>query len=294
MDSSDTTPLVGLRGRQRIPAFAVRRPSSVADAAALGAEPHSAWMAGGIDLVDALKQGRPLDHLVPLSGLAELRSVSALAGGGLRVGALVTYQELADHPLARTVAPELCALLGSVANIRIRSKATVGGSVMSRNGTYDLMPALLALGATLVFEGTGGGEKRLPADALGDDEGRLLRAVELPGAASARLRIDRSLRPVACVYLGLHGTDDAVTALRLAAGCVHPRPIAATLSLNGLPMGALLMDTLADHAEELAHALQAALPAPVGDGLASSDYRRRMIAVLTRRLLTTPVAEPSR
>lgn len=280
MDSFDQAPppLVGLRGRQRIAPFTLARPGSIGDALALRQTPRSAWMAGGVDLIDDLKHGIRLDRIIPLGGLGELGAIER-SGGGVRIGALTTYQQLAEDATVREVAPALAAMIGGVANFRIRSKATVGGSIMSRSGMYDLMPALLASGATLIFAGTRG-EERLPAAHLGQGETRLLTAVELP--AGIVLRIDRSLRPAVCVYVGAALRDNAVAEIRAATSCAHARPAVAIADAGS----ASFSDT-----DFLTERLAAGLPEPVGDGVASSSYRARMIRVLIRRLLETPFAE---
>jgi aerobic carbon-monoxide dehydrogenase medium subunit len=282
MDSFDQAPppLVGLRGRQRIAPFTLARPDSIGDALALRQTPRSAWMAGGVDLIDGLKHGTRLDRIIPLGGLGELGAVERSGNGSVRIGALTTYQQLADDATVREVAPALAALIGAVANFRIRSKATVGGSIMSGNGMYDLMPALLASGAKLIFAGTGG-EERQPAARLGQGETRLLTAVELPAATV--LRADRSLRPAVCVYVGATFRENAVAEIRAATSCAHARPAVAAVDAGS----GSLRDT-----DFLTERLAAGLPDPVGDGVASSSYRARMIRVLIRRLLETPFAEP--
>jgi carbon-monoxide dehydrogenase medium subunit len=285
MDSFDQAPppLIGLRGRQRIAPFTLVRPGSIGDALALRQAPRSAWMAGGVDLIDGLKHGTRLDRIIPLGGLGGVSGLGAVersGDGGVRIGALTTYQQLADDAMVREVAPALAALIGAVANFRIRSKATVGGSIMSGNAMYDLMPALLASGATLIFAGTGG-EERLPAARLYQGEARLLTAVELPAATV--LRADRSLRPAVCVYVGATFRENAVAEIRAATSCAHARPAVAAVDAGA----ASLRD-----ADSLTEQLADGLPEPVGDGVASSSYRARMIRVLIRRLLETPFAEP--
>ncbi|MBJ3775624.1 FAD binding domain-containing protein [Acuticoccus mangrovi] len=262
MTSSEPPPLVALRGRQRIAPFALVRvgdTAAAAEAALAGAVP----MGGGVDLVDRMKFGERIERLMPLSGLA-LGGVEATEGG-LRIGATTTYAALAESAEAARLAPAFARLVGGVANPRIRMKGTVGGSVMSQKPNFDVWPALMALGADLVFA-DGDGEARLPAAALAPDERRLLLAVEVPAGADARFAFDRSLRPIVSVFAG---REAATGALRLAVGCAHQRP---------------LLLRLAAGETDVAAAAAAALPPPKSDGLASSTYRRRMVGVLAARL----------
>lgn len=283
MDSIEhTTPLIGLRGRQRIADFSVAYPRSIADAVQLRGEHSAVWMAGGIDLVDDLKQGRSVERVVPLSRLQDLKEIALTPDGTLRIGALVTYRELSEHPLVLDKAPDLAKLIGAVANIRIRSKATVGGSIMSRNGAYDLMPALLALGATLIFhgeDGDGASTARVAASQLTDDEQRLLQAVEIPASAS-QLKVDRTLRPSACAFLGFATKGSNGALLRLATSCTHPRPAVAEVTVD-----AASASDLAANAALWAEQLVASLPMPMSDTIASADYRRRVLIVLAKRLI---------
>ena len=81
-------------------------PRTVAEAVALlAATPGAAPVAGGTDLVVGVRAGKHgwPDALVAIHGVAELRGIEELPGGGLRVGALVTHAELAGHPNAHVV-----------------------------------------------------------------------------------------------------------------------------------------------------------------------------------------------
>ena len=68
-------------------------------AMAAGARP----VAGGTDLVVGARQGKaPLpDALVAIHRIDELRGIAGPADGGLRLGALVTHEEIVAHPAVR-------------------------------------------------------------------------------------------------------------------------------------------------------------------------------------------------
>ena len=69
--------LVGLRSRRHIAPFSLHRPETWDEAVALRRQPgSSAFLAGGIDLIDRLKHGHVIDRLIRLDGipgLAEIR-----------------------------------------------------------------------------------------------------------------------------------------------------------------------------------------------------------------------------
>jgi CO/xanthine dehydrogenase FAD-binding subunit len=69
-------------------------------------------------------------------------------------------------------------------------------------------------------------------------------------------------------------TEAGAPAGRAAIGCAHPRAVLQPLDLAaGLSLAAV------------AEAAARAVPEPFSDSVASGGYRRRMIAVLIRRLL---------
>lgn len=107
------------------------RPSTVAEAIAVAAEPGAAFLAGGTNLVDLMKVGvaRPA-RLVDIRRLPGLDRIEWLHNGGVRVGAMVRNSDLAyDQRFARTY-PAVAEALLSGASAQLRNAATVGGNLM--------------------------------------------------------------------------------------------------------------------------------------------------------------------
>lgn len=109
-----------------------RRAASVEEALQLGAEPGTAFIAGGTNLVDLMKGGveRPA-RLVDVSRLP-LGAIEARPDGGLLVGAGVRNSDAADHPLVRERYPLLARALLAGASAQLRNMATVGGNLLQR------------------------------------------------------------------------------------------------------------------------------------------------------------------
>src|SRR5512147_72357 len=114
--------------------FEFARPASVAEALSLVAEkPGSVWKAGGIDLLDHLKE-----HLIEPPRLVDLKTVPGLDGisveadGSLRIGPLVTLAKIAAHPGIRSTHPGLAQACGDAASPQIRNVATIGGNLLQR------------------------------------------------------------------------------------------------------------------------------------------------------------------
>ncbi|WP_434421791.1 FAD binding domain-containing protein [Nannocystis pusilla] len=119
--------------------FVLSRPKTLAEAAELAsASPQdSALRAGGIDLIDRMKEGLEAPaRLVELRWLGEadrevMRALGA-EGEGVQVGALVTLAQLAAHEGFGEAHAALREAAGSAATPTIRNAATLGGNLLQR------------------------------------------------------------------------------------------------------------------------------------------------------------------
>lgn len=90
-------------------------------------------LAGGTDLLALMKDDVITPkRLVNIKDIKELRGISVVSGRGLRIGALVTLQELADHPQVRKTFPLIAKAAGEIAGPQIRNMGTVGGNLCQR------------------------------------------------------------------------------------------------------------------------------------------------------------------
>jgi xanthine dehydrogenase YagS FAD-binding subunit len=86
--------------------------------------------AGGIDLLDRMKNGTDLPaRLVNIRNIKELRGIQATAEG-LTIGALTTLAEIANDPTIHSQYTVLADACGSAATPHIRNMATVGGNLL--------------------------------------------------------------------------------------------------------------------------------------------------------------------
>src|SRR5688500_18804120 len=111
--------------------FRLLRPARIEDAAA-AVRDGAVCLAGGVDLVPAMRAGRRVESVVHLGGIAALKTVER-RDGAVRLGAGVTYARLATDPAIAAALPDLAVVWRGVANVRVRHAATVGGNVMARN-----------------------------------------------------------------------------------------------------------------------------------------------------------------
>ncbi len=116
-------------------------------------------LAGGTDLLSLMKDDvvHP-ERLVNIKDIPEMRGVVFGPRAGLRVGALTTIQEFADHSQVRLHYPVLARAANDAASPQIRNMATLGGNMCQRprcwyfrNG-FGLL-ALDASGKSMVLEG---------------------------------------------------------------------------------------------------------------------------------------------
>src|SRR6476660_7065441 len=133
------------------------RPASVQDALRLLAEHDGARaLAGGQTLINVMKaRAASPDVLVDLNGLAELKGVELAGDGTLTIGAMTTYTELVESAEAKA-RPILAEVVGTIADVQVRNRGTVGGNVCANDPTNHLPPLMTAIGARFHIVGAGG------------------------------------------------------------------------------------------------------------------------------------------
>lgn len=114
-------------------AFTYERARTPAEAAAAAARiPGSRFVAGGTNLLDLMKlQIETPSHLIDVNDLA-LDRVEPIAGGGLRIGALVRNSDLAADARVRRDYGVLSRALLAGASGQLRNQATTAGNLLQR------------------------------------------------------------------------------------------------------------------------------------------------------------------
>ncbi|GJD48680.1 Caffeine dehydrogenase subunit beta [Methylobacterium crusticola] len=165
-------------------AFQYERPGDLPQAIALLAREGAKALGGGQSLGPMLnlRLARPA-LLVGLTHLDPLRSIADL-GHAWRIGAAVTHARLEDERLAG--AEMLAAVASDIAYRSIRTRGTIGGSLVHADPAADWPLALATLDAVVEIEGPSG-RRRCPAETfmqaaftvdLAADE--IVTAVEVP------------------------------------------------------------------------------------------------------------------
>jgi carbon-monoxide dehydrogenase medium subunit len=258
------------------------RPATVEEAVSvLAAHDGARALAGGQTLVNVMKQrAASPDVLVDLADLDELRQIGFSSDGMLEIGAMVTCAQLTTSSEVDVARPILAEVAGTIADVQVRNRGTIGGNVCVSDPTNHFPPLLVALDATFTIRGQGG-ERTVPADefflgvymtAVG--EGELLTKVNVPASSGAG-------DGYAGVTIGAHGTyivNAAATvsgdAVRIAIGCVAASPVRATAMEEKLAVGDFSEDAVRAAAEGLGGSLD-----PPSDVHGSADYRRHLAEV---------------
>lgn len=264
-------------------------------ALASGARP----VAGGTDLVVGARQGKaPLPgSIVAIHRLAELRGVE-LDGEALRLGALTTHEEIAEHALVLerlTALADAAAVVGSHAT---RAQGTVGGNLMNASPAMEVGGPLMCFGATVTLRSQGGKRSVAVADLVAGPArttagpGELLTEVAVPlppdatGSCYARLEYRQQME------IAVVGATAVVTFVgdRVGAAKVAITALAPTVRLVPASEEALVGSDGGRAAAELAAQAAAEASEPISDVRASEEYRRAMAAVLARRAIEAAVA----
>ena len=116
--------------------FSLHSPRDMAEAGRLATQPQASFIAGGTDLMQLWKNNvTPASLVIDLDAIGALRGITADADG-LRIGALSTMAEVAEHPAVRAQAPALSQALLAAASPQIRNMGTAGGNLLQRTRCY--------------------------------------------------------------------------------------------------------------------------------------------------------------
>ncbi len=116
-----------------MPEFAYVRPRSLEETFRHLTVGNARVHAGGTDLLGCLHDGVfTAEKVVSISRLDELRGIVPLSNGSLRIGALVTVSDVANHPLLKERYPALVQAAREVASPQLRNQGTIGGNLCQK------------------------------------------------------------------------------------------------------------------------------------------------------------------
>lgn len=256
-------------------------------------------LAGGQSLVPMMnfRLARPA-VLVDLNGLGDLAYIRP-ANGSLALGAMTRQRTIEKSAVVRERAPLLAEATPLIGHLPIRTRGTIGGSLVHADPAAEYPVVMVALDAEFTLARKGGTRRVAAADffdtylstTIGPDE--ILTEIRVPSVAPRAgvsfMEISRRHGDFALVAAGAVVDVDGsgrIGEARIALGGVGPRPVRARAAERMLvgqrPTAALLAEAAATVMPDTD---------PPEDIHASAEYRREMSAVFTRRALTAALAK---
>jgi len=245
-------------------------------------------LAGGHSLLPIMKLRLAAPSvLVDLGRIEELKYVRD-EGDHIAIGAMTRHTEVEyDHLLQ-----EQCGLLAYTASLvgdpQVRHRGTIGGSISHGDAASDLPSALLALEGTFVIRGSNGERTVAAGDffqdylqtVLAPDEVLTeIRAPKLgPNAGWSYKKFNRRAQDWAVVGAAavVERSNGTISSVRIGLTNMGSTPVRATAA-----EGALSGADASSVAEATSSADEGTSPA--SDIAASSEYRRHLARVLSRR-----------
>ena len=256
-------------------------------------------LAGGQSLVPLMnfRLARPA-VIVDLNGLSDLAYIRP-SNGSLTLGAMTRQRTIEKSAEVRERAPLLAEATPLIGHLPIRTRGTIGGSLVHADPAAEYPVVMVAMDAEMTLVREGGTRRVLAGDffetylstAIAPDE--ILTEIRIPGlptgASVAFLEISRrhgDFAIVAAATVVALAASGEIAGARIALGGVGPRPVRARaaeqLLVGQRPTAALL-----------AEAARTVMPEtdPPEDIHASAEYRREMSAVFARRALTAALGK---
>jgi len=276
-------------------------PATLAEALQMMAvAPDATVLAGGTDLMVEFNSGhRRANQVVVVNRIGELCSWQYNPDAGtLRLGAGITYADIAQSPIAEWV-PALAQAARTVGSPQIRHAATIGGNLGTSSPAGDGLPVLSALEAqvhlasataerTLAFSDFMVGPKRTALQA-----GELITGVTVPvlkgwqGYSKVGVRNAMVIAVAsASLVVDAEPRESSTRNVRLALGSVGPvilrcpeaeALIAAEADFDAARVSAAVVAEFAELARRAAR--------PIDDHRSTAEYRRHAVGVLAARLL---------
>ena len=250
-------------------------------------------LAGGHSLIPAMKLRLAQPQM--LVDIARIKSLSYIReeGDQILIGATTTHYQLESSDLLKSICPLLPACAASIGDVQVRNKGTIGGSIAHSDPAGDWPAAVLALDADLVLVGTSG-ERTVKAEnffisLLTTDlqPGEILREIRItkPSArfGQAYQKVPHPASGFAVVGVAVHlalNDDGSCKSAGIGITGVSSKAYRAKAVEAALAGSNLDDNAIAGAVTHVCDGVD-----PNSDLYASSDYRRHLAQVHTRRAL---------
>lgn len=262
--------------------FTYHRPASLKEARArLAASEDGRPLAGGMSLLPTMRF-----RLASCADLVDLNGIDGLAGierrgDHVRIGAMTRHAAVAASVEVQAAIPALAALAGSIGDVQVRNRGTIGGSICFADPAADYPAGLLGLGATVNTD-----RRTIAADdfftglyetAL--EDGEIVTSVDFPvpeRAGWAKLGNQASRFAVVAVMVSLAGGAARLAVTGARSHVFRVAEIEAALAAN---FAAEALDGIAVASEGLNEDLHA-----------DADYRAHLVGVMAKRAVRDALA----
>ena len=245
-------------------------------------------LAGGHSLLPIMKLRLAAPTvLVDLGRLSDLNYVRD-EGDHIAIGAMTRHSDVETDPILQ----EQCGILAYTASLvgdpQVRHRGTIGGSISHGDAASDLPTTLLALEGAFVIKGSGGERTVAAGDFFQDylqtdlapDE--VLTEIRVPklgqNAGWSYKKFNRRAQDWAVVGAAavVERSNGSISSARIGLTNMGSTPVRATAAENALSGAS---------ADSVAEATSSADEgtSPASDIAASSEYRRHLARVLSRR-----------
>jgi carbon-monoxide dehydrogenase medium subunit len=277
--------------------FDYTRATSLDDAIAKlqGANGTARLIAGGHSLVPLMKLRLSEPQLlIDISRIPELAGIGE-RDGKIVIGAATVHHDIAVSALLKQRCPVIAEAAAVIGDPQVRNRGTIGGSVAHADPSADLPAVLIALDAEIHLKGPSGWRVVKAPDffqglfTVAMAPGEVIVSVQfvpVRTAAYAKLHQRASHYAIVGVAAAIDVAGGAIASARVGVtgAASHAQRLSAVeRALVGRPA---IVDTMRTAAELAGSEL-----IDVSSDLhASSDYRRAMVQVFTRRALERAIA----
>lgn len=277
-----------------LPNFDLLVPNSTTEAVNLLAhyQDRAAILAGGTDLIVAMKMNYESEILISVSELDGLDYIDFDPSSGLHIGAKATVAQILASAEVKQYYPALWQAANVFATPQIRTTATVIGNVLRGSPAGDTSCALLALGARIVLQSAEGIREVSIDDfwtgynqnARHSNELAIELIVDAPqqstGSAFKRMtRVNEDLAKLnGSVRLEMNG--NICTSARIAMGCVGPTTLRLPKTEQLLINKEITPELLAQVADSVPTEIS-----PIDDKRSTAEYRLMVSGVVIKRLI---------
>lgn len=273
--------------------FQFHAPKELSDALALLDEHgvSAKVLAGGMSLMPSLNLGlgRP-DVLVSLNHVPDLDYVEE-EESSLRIGAMVRHERIQDDPIIRRYCPFLSHAASVIADVQIRHRGTIGGSLAHADPAADYLPVMVALDATFKLA-SAEGERQVKAREFFVD---IMRTELDPSEVLVEIDAPKVPDGTGSAYVRLARVEGSFAIVNAAAVVREGVPV---IAVGGATPAPVLVDAPVDVSDgaseealqQVSDAAYEACEDVYGDLSGSADYRRAMARVYARRAVEEAVS----